>query len=90
MISFTKSDLKWTSVLSVIIFSALTLFFSDFSGISDGITRIGFPLVFMQDTGGKCIDCQNIKWFKIFYLFADLLLSCLIALVFVKFFSKSR
>lgn len=50
----------------------LTILSSSFSGMSDGLTRIGFPLVFMQDTGGKCIDCSTIKWFKWGYLIVDI------------------
>lgn len=90
MVSFTKSNVKWIVALCAIIFTVLTLLFSDFSGISDGFTRIGFPLVFMQETGGKCIDCANIKWFKIFYLFVDLLLSFVIAFFLVKVSVKSK
>lgn len=83
MVSFTKSNVKWIVVLFTVIFTIQTLLFSDFNGVNDGLTRIGFPLVFMQDTGGKCIDCQNIRWFKTFYFFVDILLSLIMA-----FFSK--
>ena len=37
-----------------------------------GVARIGFPLVFMQDTEGKCVNCQSWKWFNIHWLIADL------------------
>jgi hypothetical protein len=88
MISLTKSNVRCTFVLAVIIFAILTLLLSDFNGISDGFTRIGFPLVFMQNTGGKCINCQDVKWFKVIYLFADLLFSLIIAFFLVRIFAK--
>lgn len=63
---------------------------SDYSGISDGLTRIGFPIVFMQDTGGKCIDCQNLKWFNLFYLLTDVVFSFLMSLLVVLALSGVR
>jgi len=47
----------------IVIFTAL---FSDYSGINDGLTRIGFSLIFMQDIGAKYDDCQVFKWFNIY------------------------
>ncbi|MNJ98955.1 hypothetical protein D3C87_167260 [compost metagenome] len=90
MVSFTKLNVKWIVALCVIVFTVLTLLFSDYGGISDGLTRIGFPLVFMQETGGKCIDCRSIKWFNTFYLFVDLLLSLIIAFFLVKVSTRIR
>lgn len=71
-------NVKWVLILSLILFVIFTLLLSDFSGIHDGLTRIGFPLVFMQDTGGKCVDCNSLKWFNIYYLIGDVFL-CLLS-----------
>lgn len=88
MISFIKINIKWIIILFLGIFAILTIFLSDFSGMSDGLTRVGFPVVFMQDTGGKCIDCQEVKWFNLFYLVVDLVFSFLMSLFIVFFCLK--
>ncbi len=88
MVSFVKINIKWIIILFVGIFAILTIFLSDFSGMSDGLTRVGFPIVFMQDTGGKCIDCQNVKWFNFFYLGVNLVFSFLMSLFIVFFCLK--
>lgn len=88
MISFIKINIKWVIILFLGIFAILTIFLSDFSGMSDGLTRVGFPVVFMQDTGGKCIDCQQVKWFNLFYLVVDLVFSFLMSLFIVFFCLK--
>lgn len=80
---FVKTNIKWVIILFLCIFSILTIFLSDFSGISDGLTRVGFPIVFMQDTGGKCINCQDVKWFNLVYLVVDLIFSFLMSLLIV-------
>lgn len=86
--SFIKINIKWITILFVSIFAVLTIFLSDFSGMSDGLTRVGFPIVFMQDTGGKCVDCQDVKWFNLFYLVVDLVFSFLMSLFIVFFCLK--
>lgn len=86
--SFIKINIKWIIILFVGMFAILTIFLSDFSGMSDGLTRVGFPVVFMQDTGGKCIDCQEVKWFNLFYLVVDLVFSFLMSLFIVFFCLK--
>lgn len=90
MISFVKINIKWIIILFLGIFAILTIFLSDFSGMSDGLTRVGFPVVFMQDTGGKCIDCQEVKWFNLFYLVVDLVFSFLMSLFIVFFCLKKQ
>ncbi len=45
--------------------------------MTDGLDRLGFPLVFLQHNGGKCQDCAHLNWFKFSYLLFDLL-CCLI------------
>lgn len=86
--SFIKINIKWIMLLFVGIFVILTIFLSDFSGMSDGLTRVGFPVVFMQDTGGKCIDCQDVKWFNLCYFVVDLVFSFLMSLFIFFFFVK--
>jgi hypothetical protein len=88
MMSVIEKNIKWIIILFVSTFAVLTIFLSDFSGMSDGFTRVGFPIVFMEDTGGKCIDCQDIKWFNLFYLVLDLLFFFLISLFIVFFCLK--
>jgi len=90
MISFIKINIKWIVILFMGIFAILTIFLSDYSGMSDGFTRIGFPIVFMQDTGGKCDNCDEIKWFNFVYLSLDLLFSFLMSLLIVFLFLKKR
>jgi hypothetical protein len=65
------------------IFIILTVLLSDYSGVSDGLTKIGFPFVFMQDTGGKCNDCSALKLFNWWYLVTDMLFSFGLYLVLV-------
>lgn len=77
-------------VIGVAIFLISNLIFSDYSGMHDGLTRIGFPFVFLQDTGGKCGDCESIKWFKVIYLFVDVLLSLLLAMVLLLGFKRKK
>lgn len=88
LLSFIKPNIKSILVVAVVLFVVLTMFFSEFNGATDGLDRIGFPLVFMQDTGGKCVDCQSVKWFNVFCLIADLLISLLLGLLLVKVVSR--
>lgn len=83
MVLFVKTNIKWLLILFVGIFAILTVFFSEFNGMTDGLDRVGFPIVFLQDTGGKCIDCEKLKWFNLLYLLGDLAFSFLISLFIV-------
>jgi|GEM_PF-7060403 len=60
---FEKKTFNWIVIVFCVQFFCLNILLGDFSGINDGITRIGFPFVFFQDTGGKCENCENLKWF---------------------------
>ena len=77
-------NMKFALILSLMLFVIFTLLLSDFSGMHDGLTRIGFPLVFMQDTGGKCVDCQSLKWFNIYCLIGNVLLCLLSSVIMLK------
>lgn len=80
--------LRLTLIIGITLFFVSNLVFSDYSGVHDGLTRIGFPFVFLQDTGGKCYDCESIRWFKWGYLLIDVLLSLILALMFVLIFKR--
>jgi hypothetical protein len=75
--------LKLMLILGITTFIISNLLFSDYSGAHDGLTRIGFPFVYLQDTGGKCYDCESIKWFKAIYLLLDLLLFLMLAMILI-------
>ncbi|MCS3556892.1 MULTISPECIES: hypothetical protein [unclassified Sphingobacterium] len=79
---FEKKTFNWIVIVFCVQFFCLNILLGDFSGINDGITRIGFPFVFFQDTGGKCENCENLKWFNIIYLLIDVIL-CLILAIFM-------
>lgn len=78
-----RKTLKWIVILSCALFFCLNIILGDFSGRSDGFTRMGFPFIFYQDTEGKCDDCENLKWFKIIYFFIDLIFCLLLASIMV-------
>lgn len=72
-------NLKWTLGLGLVLF--IVLGFGSFNDASDGLSQIGFPLVFVQYTGGKCADCGLLEWFKPSYMIVDLLLAIVVSLV---------
>lgn len=75
-----------TLTLSILLFLSTTLMMSTFYGVHDGLTRIGFPIVFLQDTSGKCFDCDLIKWFRLSYLLVDLAFFFLLTTVLIKLY----
>lgn len=81
---FERLNLKRMLILSLILFVGSTLLVSDFSGMHDGLTRIGFPFVFMQDTGGKCVNCQDLKWFSFSYLIGNIFLCILSSILMLR------
>ncbi len=80
--------LRLTLIVGMAIFIISNLIFSGYSGMYDGLTKVGFPFVFLQDTGGKCYDCKSIKWFKVIYLLIDLLFSLVLARILVLVFKR--
>lgn len=68
-------------VLFLVSFILLTLLTGKYNSHTDGLTRIGIPFVFLQDTSGKCYDCGEIIWFKLHYLIADLMIFAMITYV---------
>ena len=79
-------NLKWTIGLGLVLF--IVLGFGSFNDATDGLSQIGFPLVFVQYTGGKCIKCDSIEWFKPLYMMIDLLLAMVVSLVIFRFAKK--
>ena len=77
-------------LLSVLLFVVISIATIDLSGMSDGFTQVGFPLVFMQDTGGKCTDCSTLKWFKWRYLLIDLVFACILLIILLRIYLKIR
>gem|GEM_PF-4546910 len=82
--------LRLTLIVGLVLFVISNLIFSDYSGVHDGLTCIGFPFVYLQDTGGKCYDCESIKWFKVIYLLLDLLLFLILAMMLVLVFKREK
>ncbi len=82
--------LKLALIIGITMFLIANLVFSDYSGVHDGLTRIGFPFVYLQDTGGKCYDCASIKWFKFIYLLIDLLLFLISAMMLVLVLKRKK
>ncbi len=84
--------LKYTAILSLILFFVLTITFGVFDGKSDGFTRIGIPIVFIQDTGGKYIDRHAVIWFKLHYLLLDIIIFIGVSFLIIKSYKyiKSR
>ncbi|WP_437922100.1 hypothetical protein [Sphingobacterium sp. LRF_L2] len=78
---FCRNHIKWIIVLFFGLFLWLNIFLGEFNGVSDGLTRIGFPLVFLQDTGGKCEDCESLKWFNLLYLIVDIVICLLLSAI---------
>lgn len=81
-----NSPIKKSLVLSALLFLLITFITGTFEGAHDGLTRLGFPIVFLQDTNGKCFDCDSIKWLKWTYLILDLLFSYLLAILLIKLY----
>jgi len=74
----------------VLLFAVICIATIDLSGMSDGLTQVGFPLVFMQDPGGKCTDCSTLKWLKWSYLLIDLVFACILSIILLRTYLKIR
>jgi len=85
---FITKHLKAILLLGLLVFILINLVLGNYSGMHDGFTKLGFPFTFMQDTGGKCLDCNDVKWFSIFYLIIDFLVSLLLSLLLIKLFKR--
>jgi len=83
MVAYTYHK-KQIILIFTIVFIASILFFGEFNSASDGFTRFGFPLVFMQYTGGKCIDCKSTNWFNVCYLLGDVFLGLLFSAIILR------
>ncbi len=58
-------------LIIIISFFIVNISTSTFKSSSDGYDKIGFPFVFYQKLGGKCIDCIDKNFFEINYLIID-------------------
>ncbi len=65
--------IKKSLLISFIFFILFALLFAKFESMSDGYTIIGFPLIFIKYSEGKCYDCDN--YFKPAFMLLDYLLS---------------
>ncbi|MGY3213077.1 hypothetical protein [Mucilaginibacter sp. HD30] len=83
-------NIKWLLSLSILTFVLSTILSSNFSGVSDGLTRLGFPIAFMQDTGGKCKDCSVAKWFRFGSLIMDIAFAVGLSLGILSLYKKLR
>ncbi len=79
--NFDRKSIKVVVIVFCALFFCLNIVLADFSGSHDGITKIGFPFVFYQDTDGKCEHCENLKLFNIIYLIVDVLVCLLLGIV---------
>ena len=66
----------------IILFFVISLFFSECNSNHDGADKIGFPFVFFQRTSGWCLDCDEQNFFKVSYLFLDLVTYAIFAYLF--------
>jgi hypothetical protein len=69
---------KRAVLLALIVFAVATALSMRLDAMSDGYTTLGFPVAFLQYTGGKCVACaQYFKWHaRAFDLFIALLFAC--------------
>ena len=52
-----------TVLFGVLVFALVTALTMRFEAMSDGYTTLGFPVTFLQYTGGKCSACtQYFRW----------------------------
>ena len=55
-----------TVLLGVLVFVLVTVLSMRLEAMSDGYTTLGFPVAFLQYTGGKCSDClQYFRWYAL-------------------------
>ena len=55
-----------TVLLGLMLFVVVTALTMRFEAMSDGYTMIGFPVIFLQYTEGKCVACaQFFKWYAL-------------------------
>ena len=55
-----------TVLLGIIVFVVVTALFMRLEAMSDGYTTLGFPVAFLQYTGGKCSACkQYFRWYAL-------------------------
>ncbi len=76
-----SNHIKRIVILFFVLFICFNIFLGEFNAVSDGFTRIGFPFVFLQDTDGKCEDCESLKWFNLFYLIVDIIICLLLSTI---------
>lgn len=69
-----RKEVKQFIIIFTSLFFSTSIVFGTFEGDQDGKTLIGFPFIFSSDTGGKCYDCEEIKWFKPWFLVLDALI----------------
>lgn len=87
-VKFIKAHIKLIVWIFLPLWIASTIIFGDFSGMSDGLTKLGFPLVFLQDTGGKCHDCDAVKWFKLSHMLIDMVLHLAFAVIVIRLIKR--
>jgi hypothetical protein len=68
-------------ILAVACFVIVTIVSGNLGGMSDGVSRFGFPFVFYQETGGKCADCSTLNWFRWPMLFMDIAIAVTVSFV---------
>lgn len=57
---------KIAILLGIILFVVTTALTMHVEGMSDGYTTLGFPVIFLQYTSGKCVGCaQFFKWYAL-------------------------
>lgn len=69
---YIADSYKIKIILTIIVFIVVIIFLSSLKGMTDGLDRLGFPLVFFQHNGGKCQTCSDLNWFRFSYLVFDL------------------
>ena len=72
MFSYITNSYQLKVIVTMIVFIIVTITFSSLKGMTDGLDRLGFPLVFFQHNGGKCQNCSHLNWFEFSYLIFDL------------------
>ncbi len=92
ILKMTEKDIKQIIIISTLLFFFTSIVFGTFEGDQDGKTLIGFPFIFSSGSSGKCGDCEEVIWFKPFFLVLDIIIAQVVAffiLLFVKRFRKS-
>ncbi|WP_338767433.1 hypothetical protein WAF17_05800 [Bernardetia sp. ABR2-2B] len=68
----------FVSLFAFFIINATTL---TFEAYFDGYNKIGYPFIFYQSTGGKCLNCDAANFFKVDYLMFDFSITIIIVLL---------